>query len=144
MILVWGAKMELKKLYDIAENENIDVINFKMKNKAIIGCIDNSYTIGMNYSAINNSREEKCILAEELGHYYTNTLYDYNYSAQEIQKREFRANKWAFKTLVPYRKLKDLHDEKGYKYAYEFAEELGVTEDLLCKAYHYYSEGNYG
>lgn len=59
-------KMELNKLYDIAEKENIDIIDFKMKNKAIIGCLDNNYTIGLNYSIINNSSEEKTILAEEL------------------------------------------------------------------------------
>lgn len=58
--------MELNKLYDIATKENIDVIDFKMKNKAIIGCLDNNYTIGINYSIIDNSSEEKTILAEEL------------------------------------------------------------------------------
>lgn len=58
--------MKLEKLYDIAERENINIINFKMKNKAIIGCLDNNYTIGMNYSIIENSIEEKTILAEEL------------------------------------------------------------------------------
>lgn len=58
--------MELNKLYDIAEKENIDIIDFKMKNKAIIGCLDNNYTIGLNYSIIDNSSEEKTILAEEL------------------------------------------------------------------------------
>ena len=36
--------MELKKLYTIAEKEIIDIIDFKMKNKAIIGCIyDKNY-----------------------------------------------------------------------------------------------------
>ena len=58
--------MELNKLYDITTKENIDVINFKMKNKAIIGCLDDNYTIGINYSIIDNSSEEKTILAEEL------------------------------------------------------------------------------
>lgn len=58
--------MELNKLYDIANKENIPVIDFKMKNKAIIGCIDDNYTIGLNYSKIDNSSEEKTILAEEL------------------------------------------------------------------------------
>lgn len=58
--------MELNKLYDIASKENIDIIDFKMKNKAIIGCLDNNYTIGINYSIIDNSSEEKTILAEEL------------------------------------------------------------------------------
>lgn len=58
--------MELQKLYDIAEKENIDIIDFKMKNKAIIGCMDSNYMIGLNYSIIDNSNEEKSILAEEL------------------------------------------------------------------------------
>ena len=60
------ARMELQKLYDIAEKENIDIIDFKMKNKAIIGCMDSNYMIGLNYSIIDNSNEEKSILAEEL------------------------------------------------------------------------------
>ena len=37
--------MELNKLYYIAEKENIDIIDFKMKKKAIIGRIGNNYTI---------------------------------------------------------------------------------------------------
>ena len=135
--------MELNKLYDIADKENIDIINFKMKNKAIIGCLNNSYTIGLNYSAISNSSEEKTILAEELGHYYCNALYNYNNTSEEISKKEFRATKWAFKTLAPYKKLIELHEE-GCNYSYEFAEELGVTKDLIEKAYSYYSEGNNG
>ena len=129
--------MELTKLYDIAEKENIDIINFKMKNKAIIGSLDNTYIIGLNYSIINNSNEEKTILAEELGHYYCNAFYNSNYSDIEINKREFRATKWAFKMLAPYSKLQELI-KKGYTYYYEFAEELGVTEDLIQKAYSYY------
>lgn len=58
--------MDLTKLYNIAERENIDIINFKMKNKAIIGRIGNNYAIGLNYSLISNSSEEKTILSEEL------------------------------------------------------------------------------
>lgn len=135
--------MKLKKLYDIAEKENINIINFKMKNKAIIGCIGNNYSIGLNYSIIQNSSEEKTILAEELGHYYCNALYNSNCSNIEISKKEFRATKWAFKTLVPYNKLKELYIQ-GCRYTYEFAEKLGVTEELIEKAYNYYSEGNYG
>ena len=135
--------MELKKLYEITEKENINVINFKMKNKAIIGCIGDNYSIGLNYSIIKDSSEEKTILAEELGHYYCNALYNSTYSNVEISKKEFRATKWAFKTLIPFKKLETLYEE-GCRYTYEFAEELGVTEDLIEKEYNYYSEGNYG
>ncbi len=58
--------MELKRLYDIAEREHIDVINFKMKNKAIIGYCKGNCMIGLNYSQIHTYTEEKCLLAEEL------------------------------------------------------------------------------
>lgn len=129
--------MELNKLYDIAKKENINIIDFKMQNKAIIGRLNNNYAIGINYSNINNSNEEKTILAEELGHYYCNALYSSSCSNIEISKTEFRAIKWAFKMLIPYSKLKELAN-KGYKYCYEFAEELGVTEELIEKAYNYY------
>ncbi len=134
--------MELNKLYDIATRENISIEDFKMKNKAIIEQIDKEYYIGLNYSKISNSKEEKEILAEELGHYYTNTLYTANYSNTEINKREYRAGKWALKTLVPFQKLQDLY-AKGARYSYEFAEELGVSEKLIDKAYNYYKENSY-
>ena len=135
--------MELKKLYDIAEKEDISIIDFKMKNKAIIGCINDNYSIGLNYSIIKNTNEEKTILAEELGHYYCNALYNSNHSSSKISKMEFRATKWAFKILVTFSKLKQLYKE-GFRYTYEFAEELGVTEELIKKAYNYYLEGNHG
>ena len=78
-------------------------------------------------------------MPKSYGHYYTNTLYNINFTDEEIRKREYRATKWALKTLVPYNKLKDLYN-KGVRYSYEFAEELGVTEDLVNKAYNYYKE----
>ena len=53
------------------------------------------------------------------------------------------ALKWSFKTLVPFNKLKQLYND-GCRYTYEFAERLGVTEDLIEKAYNYYLEGNNG
>ncbi len=135
--------MKLEKLYDMAQRENIDIFNFKMKNKAIIGHTGDNYAIGINYSIIDNSREEKTILAEELGHYYCNALYDSSYSNVDIEKREFRASKWAFKSLIPLSKFEKLY-KNGCRYKYEFAEELGVTEDLVEKAYNYYFlEGNY-
>lgn len=98
--------MELNKLYDIADRENISVIDFKMKNKAIIGQIDKRYCIGLNYSKIDSSREEKEIIAEELGHYYTGTLYNSQMPFETISRCETRANKWAYNVLIPYDNLR--------------------------------------
>lgn len=98
--------MNLNKLYNIADKENISVINFKMQNKAIIGNIGKEYCIGLNYSKIDNSREEKEILAEELGHYYTGTLYTSQMPFETIERCENRANKWSYNVLVPYENLR--------------------------------------
>ncbi len=134
--------MELNKLYNITDRENISVINFKMKNKAIISKVNKKYYIGLNYSKINNSREEKEILAEELGHYYCNAFYNINTDKTLIRKKEYRARKWAFKTLVPASTILTLQEE-GCKYSYEIADELGVSEELVKQAYNYYKENNY-
>ena len=98
--------MNLNKLYNIADKENISVINFKMQNKAIIGNIGKEYYIGLNYSKIDNYREEKEILAEELGHYYTGTLYTSQMPFETIERCEHRANKWSYHVLVPYENLR--------------------------------------
>ena len=62
--------MDLIKLYDVIKKENIDIDTIKWTNaKARIFEIDNNYSIAIDYSQIENSMEERQILAEELGHY---------------------------------------------------------------------------
>lgn len=59
--------MNTLDMYKIAENENIDILNYKWTNtKARIFEIDNNYYIGLDDEQINNNIEEKEILAEEL------------------------------------------------------------------------------
>lgn len=134
--------MELNKLYSIADKENISVFNAKMKNKAIICKVDDNYYIGLNYRKMDNSMQEKEILAEELGHYYCNALYNISSDAETIRKKECRARKWAFKTLVPYKVLLALK-EQGYTTLYDIAEKLEVSEQLVQVAYDYYKENQY-
>lgn len=134
--------MNLNKLYSIADKENITVLSHRMSNKAIICEVNNNYYVGLNYSNINDSHEEKEILAEELGHYYCNALYNTASNPETIRKKEYRAKKWAFLTLVPYQILLSLK-EKGYTTVYDIAEQLGVSEELVNTAYTYYRENNY-
>mgnify|MGYP001771163480 CR=1 FL=1 len=97
--------MELMKLYEIANKEHINIINFKMKNKAIIGYYNNYCTIGLNYSKIHSYKEEKCILAEELGHYYYSAYYTVNSDQEFIDKQEYRAMKWKALACVPLKSI---------------------------------------
>lgn len=92
--------MNLDKLYDIAEQEKINIINYKMnKCKSRIISYDNSY-IFMDYSKINSYTEEKCLLAEELGHYYYDAYYTLSASQENIDKQEYKALKWKSLTCV--------------------------------------------
>lgn len=134
--------MELNKLYDVANKENISVIDFRMKNKAIIELIDKDYYIGLNYSKIKSITEEKELLAEELGHYYCNAFYNSSSSPSTIAQKEYRANKWKCTVLVSINDFKDAF-KKGLKNVYEIAEYLNLSEDTVAFAYNYYKENSY-
>lgn len=134
--------MELNKLYDIAKKENIKIYNWNIEDAdGIYLNYDKINVIALNYDNFGTYIDEKCTLAEELGHYYYQATYSLNTSKLEVKRQEYRAKKWQFKTLVPVQKLKELF-EKGYKYTYEIAEELEVTEELVKMAYEYYRENN--
>lgn len=91
--------MELFELEEIAKKEKIDLANFRMKkSKARIIKNNNSCCIFMNYAKIDTYTEEKCTLAEELGHYYYDAYYSASSSAEEIERQEYKALKW--KSLV--------------------------------------------
>lgn len=134
--------MELKKLYDVANRENISIEDFKMKNKAIIEQIDKEYYIGLNYSKIESITEEKELLAEELGHYYCNAFYNSSSSLSSIAQKEYRANKWKCTVLVSVNDFKDAF-KKGLKNIYEIADYLCLSEDTVAFAYNYYKENSY-
>lgn len=136
--------MELNKLYNIANNEKIKIYDTNIEDSdGIFVNINNINAIVLNYKKIDTSTKEKCVLAEELGHYYQDAVYSpFCSDVSFISKQEFKAKKWAFKQLISPSKIKDLIS-KGINTKYEIAEELGVTEDLLCLAYQYYTENNY-
>lgn len=128
--------MEIYELEEIANKEKLNIVNWKMKkNKARI---TNSY-IFMDYSKIDSDIDEKCILAEELGHYYYSSYYTFNSSQNEIERAEYKANKWKCTALVTKNALKEAL-MKGCNTFYEIAEELSVNEETAKFAYNYYKE----
>ena len=99
---------------------------------------DNLYiTINAGNPAITEfpTREERYqmvlgLFAHELGHCETGAFYN-RYAARDIrQKHENRANKWAYKKLVPEDELKQAFLQ-GYHEPWELAEYFGVTEAFL-------------
>lgn len=131
--------MTTDTLYNIASKENIDINNYKWSNtKARIFEIDNQYSVAINFSKVDNSIEEKEILAEELGHYYCNALYYLNSSKLLKDKCEYRAMKWAYSVLVPFQKLKEKITQ-GFS-LYDLADYFDVDVKYMIECIDFYAE----
>ena len=99
--------MKLNKLYDLAEKENIKIYDWQIEDcNGIYLNYDKINAIALNYDEFGTYIEEKCTLAHELGHYYYDASYSLYSDYNTISKQEFKANKWSYFTLVPYKKLK--------------------------------------
>ena len=100
--------MNLNNLYDLAEKEKIKIYDWHIEDAygAFIN-IDKINAIALNYNKIGTYVEEKCILAEEIGHYYYNATYSpYCQDMQLITKQERKAKKFAYNVLVPFENLR--------------------------------------
>lgn len=100
--------MELKNLYDLAEKENIKIYDWQIEDvDGIYLNYNNINAIALNYDRLGTYIDEKCTLAEELGHYYMSAIYPASTTDKIlIDKQEYRAKKWSYCTLIPFEKLK--------------------------------------
>ena len=131
--------MEVLDLYNLSEKEKIDIIDYKWsKAKARIFEENNEYSIGIDYSRINNYIEEKEILAEELGHYYCGALYYIDSDITLKRKCENRAKKWAYSVLVPFKKLKE-KIAQGFN-LYDLADYFDVDYNYMNDCINFYTE----
>jgi len=128
--------MGYDELVSISEELGIDVI----ENDAIAPlkglCINNVLTI--NPSLIT-SVEKKCILAEEIGHYYITVGDILDQSKPENRKQEKRARAWAYQQMVPISALLEAY-WAGIRNRFELAEFLDVSEEFLQDALNRYKE----
>lgn len=100
--------MKLENLYNLADKENIKIYNWYIEdvNGMYINYC-NVNAIALNYDRFGTYIDEKCTLAEELGHYYMDATYPASSTDKIlIDKQEYRAKKWSYFTLVPFQKLK--------------------------------------
>lgn len=84
-------------------------------------------------STIKTETEKACILAEELGHYYTTTGNILDQSKAENRKQEYHARLWAYNKQIGLTGIVDAY-RNGCRNRYEAAEYLGVTEEFLLDA----------
>lgn len=127
--------MKYENLLDEAATNDLYVfenVNFKSKADGLI----NGNVIGINRN-VRSIRKRTCVLAEELGHYYTSTGDILNQADIQNRKQELHARSWAYNRLVGLRGIIDCY-KSGYKTLYEMAEHLEVTEEFLTEALNCY------
>lgn len=88
---------------------------------------------------IETETEKSCVLAEELGHYYTSSGDILDQSKPENRKQEHRARLWAYNKMITMDKLANSR-KSGCRNRYEIAEYLDVTEEFLQEAIDSYKE----
>jgi len=132
--------LSYESLLEIADEENIEVIEIRFKSERIKGIYaDNIIAIN---PILSTNAEKACILAEELGHYYTTTGDILNQNNICNRKQELLARKWGFEKLIPLEKLIGASFD-GCKNIFELSENLGVTEEFLKDTLKHY-EQKYG
>jgi len=123
---------KLFKLYDLAIENEISLYEFDCIDKAMIIKCDDNYAIALDMLSIKSEIAEKEILAHELGHFFTDALYDFNTPLTNIAKNELRAEKWAIKALIS--KSEYLAAKKNTRNIFELAEELSLSIETVIKA----------
>ena len=138
--------LQLSDLYEITKDESINIVEiFTPKSiKGIYTRLDNCKpAIGMNYQSISSETEEKLILAEEIGHYFTATSKPigskYYCNKLYSDRKEHRAFRKAVKMTISHRQIVKCM-LSGANSLYELAEALEVTEDYLKNAFELYKQ----
>ena len=135
--------MELRNLYALAQQQNIEVIPFPLPENGSMSVMSDSgaCAIGMDESVRDGGTQERVHISHELGHCVTGSFYNIHAAIDCRQRHENRADKWAVQTLIPVDDLDEAVAE-GCTEVWELAERFGVTEEFVRKAVCWYVHGN--
>ena len=126
----------IEALYAIAEKNKIDIHYFEMKE---VESLSIPGAIAINQKKMKNRQCEIVHLAHEIGHCMTHSFYNIHCKFDLREKKEYKADKWAIKTLVPFAELLSAL-EQGKTEVWRLAEHFNVTEDFIKKALCLYEE----
>lgn len=127
--------MRLEELYDIAENEGIDIYAVALPITESVSIMDDDLYcyIGIDYDLIKSSADEKRKLAHEIGHCVKGAFYNRYSKLDLISKHEYSADKWACENLLPKQEMLDAF-QQGYVEIWQISEYFDVPEELVKKA----------
>lgn len=134
---------DLTDLYNELEKYNIPVVKVDFhKKKAGIITNGQDTVIAVDYKKIENSKEEKMIIAEEKAHYETGTLYSLNADKTTMDKAEYKARKRVYNELIPFCKLKEMCEK--HLSVSELSDYFGIPiQDVLVAQFLYNNIENY-
>jgi len=135
--------MEVKSLYEIAKQENIEVLVFPMEENSSMSVMedDGRCFIGMDTCVLDGDVQERVHLSHEIGHCITGSFYNRYAAVDSRLRHENKANKWAINALIPVDELDDAVAQ-GCTELWDLAERFHVTEDFMKKAVCFYVHGN--
>lgn len=83
--------------------------------------------------------QKACVLAEELGHYYTTVGDILDQSNTDNRKQEHKARLWSFNKAIGLSRLVNAYNANCHS-LYDIAEFLDISEDFLLEALEYYKQ----
>ena len=135
-----NVKISLNDLYKLAEEKGIHVTDFSLpENKAVTIELNNSCFVGVDPAVFGSLREERVVLAHEIGHIETGGLYKKGCTETSRRQKEAKAEKWAITCLIPYEELIKA-GQNGFYDIPSLADYFDVTEEFMEKALNYYTK----
>lgn len=133
----------LAKLYQIAEEKDIEVDCFELRKREALSVMDDNGAcfIAIDPYKLSSQQDERMKLAHELGHCITGSFYNQYAAVDCRQRHENRADKWAIQRMITECDLQSAVD-LGITEPWELAEHFDLPEDFIRKAIHYYTYGN--
>lgn len=113
------------------QHEDLNIVEMDLSG---VNGLKGLYVDG-NIAVVENipEKEKACILAEELGHYYTTTGDILDQTTTDSRKQERKARIWAYNKQIGLLGIVKAY-QQGCRNRYEAAEYLGVTEEFLDDA----------
>ena len=125
-----------EELQEEASGNGVDVCDYSFSSKRIKGLYCDG-TIAINKNLTDT--QKACVLAEELGHYYTSTGDILDQSDPAHRKQERHARLWGYNRAVGLSGI--IHGyRKHCRNQYELADCLHVSEEYLQEAIDCYRE----
>lgn len=133
--------MTVDDLYSLAEEEQVGIFAYDFGDDIdALSVLHDDWTcdIALNMDRVDDAATEKTLLAHEMGHCMTGSFYTRCSPFDIKQRHENRADRWAITNVIPFDEMLNAM-RSGCTERWQLAYHFNVTEDMIQKAYAYYT-----